>query len=161
RARVRGPDHALALREVVPDSVAAEAVVAERDHVRAGTQQPVGELRRDSRAVRDVFAVDDADVGTVLLAQAGQALLDRVAPRDAALCGWRSIREPKRWPATMYGVMPTTVPSTGAKTLVPGAAPTSSAEVDPSSSWYQTGCPPPPPNTLWSSFWTTPSFPWC
>jgi hypothetical protein len=33
---------------------------------------------------------------------------------DGALCGWMSIREPKRCPATMYGVRPTIVPSTGA-----------------------------------------------
>ena len=39
---------------------------------------------------------------------------------DGAFCGWMSMREPKRRPATMYGVKPTTVPSTGAKTLVPG-----------------------------------------
>ena len=58
-------------------------MVAERDHVGPGTQQPIGELRRDSRAVRDVLAVDDANIRGVLLAQAGQALLDRVAPRDA------------------------------------------------------------------------------
>ena len=41
---------------------------------------------------------------------------------DGALCGWMSMREPKRRPATMYGVRPTIVPSTGAKTLVPGDA---------------------------------------
>ena len=58
-------------------------MIAERDHVGAGTQQPIGDLRRDSCAVRDVLAVDDADVRGVLLAQARQTLLDRVSPRDA------------------------------------------------------------------------------
>jgi hypothetical protein len=58
-------------------------VVAERDHVGSRTQEPVGELRRDARSVRDVLAVDDADVGAVLVAERGQARFDRVASRDA------------------------------------------------------------------------------
>jgi hypothetical protein len=44
-------------------------VIAERDDVGAGPQQAVGELRRDPRAVGDVLAVDDAEVGVELLAQ--------------------------------------------------------------------------------------------
>ena len=39
---------------------------------------------------------------------------------DGALCGWMSMRVPNLCPPTMYGVMPTTVPSTGAYTFVPG-----------------------------------------
>jgi hypothetical protein len=58
-------------------------VVAEGHDVRAGVQQPVGELARDACAVGDVLAVDDADVGTELVAQSRQALLDRSTPRDA------------------------------------------------------------------------------
>ena len=58
-------------------------MVAERDHVGAGSQQSVGELRRDSCAVGDVLSVHDADVRCVLLAQARETLLNRVAPRDA------------------------------------------------------------------------------
>jgi hypothetical protein len=58
-------------------------VVAERDHVGAGGEEPVGELRRDPRAVRDVLAVDDRDVGAELLLQRRQALLDGVAAGDA------------------------------------------------------------------------------
>jgi hypothetical protein len=57
-------------------------VIPERDHVRAGAQQPVGELRGDARPVCDVLAVDDADVGFVLLPEAGQSLFDRVAAGD-------------------------------------------------------------------------------
>jgi hypothetical protein len=57
--------------------------VAEREHGGAGAQQPVGELRRDPRPVGDVLAVDDADVGFVLLPEAGQSLFDRVAAGDA------------------------------------------------------------------------------
>jgi hypothetical protein len=53
-------------------------VVAERDRVRAGREQLVRELAGDARAVGDVLAVDDADVGVELLAQAGQPLLDRL-----------------------------------------------------------------------------------
>jgi len=54
-------------------------VVAERDDVRAGREQPVGELACDACAVGDVLAVDDADVRVELLAQAGEALFDREA----------------------------------------------------------------------------------
>jgi hypothetical protein len=46
-------------------------VVAERDDVGAGVEQLVGELPGDSRAVRDVLAVDDAEVGAELVAQTG------------------------------------------------------------------------------------------
>jgi hypothetical protein len=42
-------------------------VVAERDDVGPGAQQPVGELRGDAGAVCDVFAVDDAEVRVELL----------------------------------------------------------------------------------------------
>jgi hypothetical protein len=53
-------------------------VVAERDHVGTGRQQPLGEARRDPGPVGDVLAVDDAEVDALLLLQPGQALLDRL-----------------------------------------------------------------------------------
>jgi hypothetical protein len=55
-------------------------VVAERDGVRAGCEQAVGELAGDAGAVGGVLAVDDADVDAELLQQAGKALLDGNAP---------------------------------------------------------------------------------
>jgi hypothetical protein len=58
-------------------------VVAEGDHICAGAQEPVRELRRDPRAVRHVLAVHDADVGSELVAQLRQPSLDRVAAGDA------------------------------------------------------------------------------
>jgi hypothetical protein len=58
-------------------------VVAERDHVRAGAEQTLGELRRDTGAVGDVLAVDDAEVGVELVAKPGEPLLDRAPPRDS------------------------------------------------------------------------------
>jgi hypothetical protein len=58
-------------------------VVAERDHVGARREQAVGELRGDACTIGDVLAVDDAEVGPELLAQAGQAFLDRAPARDA------------------------------------------------------------------------------
>jgi hypothetical protein len=58
-------------------------VVPERDDVRAGGEELVGELRRDARAVGDVLAVDDAEIDVELLAQSGEALVDRTPPRDA------------------------------------------------------------------------------
>jgi hypothetical protein len=57
-------------------------VVAERDHVRAGGEQLVGELCGDARAVGGVLAVDDADVRLELLAQRRQALLDGTPAGD-------------------------------------------------------------------------------
>ena len=80
---VRWADHPLAAGEVVTDPAAAVGVVAEGDDVRAGREQPVGELRRYPGAVGDVLAVDDREVGAELLAQARQALLDRAAAGDA------------------------------------------------------------------------------
>jgi len=58
-------------------------VVAERDRVGAGAEQPVGELRRDPGAVGGVLAVDDREVGAEFLAQPGQALLDGPPSGDA------------------------------------------------------------------------------
>jgi hypothetical protein len=83
RAGVGGTDDAVALLEVRPDPVAAKGVVPERDQVGTRGEQPVGELRRDAGAVRDVLAVDDARVDVELFAQSRQARLDRVAARDA------------------------------------------------------------------------------
>jgi hypothetical protein len=58
-------------------------MVAEGDHVGAVGEQPVGELAGDACAVGDVLAVDDARICVELVAQAGQTLFDRSAPRDA------------------------------------------------------------------------------
>lgn len=58
-------------------------MVAERDDVGAGVQQLVGELPGDSRAVRDVLAVDDAEVCADLVAQTGKPLLDCAATRNS------------------------------------------------------------------------------
>jgi hypothetical protein len=58
-------------------------VVAERDHVGAGREQPLGEARSDPRAVGHVLAVDDAEADAVLLLQGGQALLDGVSAGGA------------------------------------------------------------------------------
>ena len=52
----------------------------------------------------------------------------------------------------MYGVIPTTVPSTGAYTFVPGTAPTSRADGEPPSSLYQTCVPPPQGIIAWWPF---------
>jgi hypothetical protein len=58
-------------------------VVPERDDVRAGGEQPVGQLRRDPRPVGDVLAVDDREVGAELLPQPGQPFLDGLPPGGA------------------------------------------------------------------------------
>jgi hypothetical protein len=46
-------------------------VIAERDHVGPCAQQAFCELRRDAGAVRNVLAVDDAEVSVELVTQAG------------------------------------------------------------------------------------------
>jgi hypothetical protein len=58
-------------------------VVTERDHVGPGSEQPLGQPRRDPRAVGDVLAVDDAEADAVLLLQRRQALLDGLPARGA------------------------------------------------------------------------------
>jgi hypothetical protein len=58
-------------------------VVTQRDHVGAGREQLLGELRSDAGAVGDVLAVDDADVRLELVAQPGQAFFDRAPAGDA------------------------------------------------------------------------------
>jgi hypothetical protein len=66
-------------------------VIAERDHVGSCAQQAVGELSGDPRPVRDVLAVDDAQVGAELVTQLRQPLLDRAATGDA-----EDVREEKK-----------------------------------------------------------------
>jgi hypothetical protein len=46
-------------------------VVTECDHIGARRKQTIRELRGDARTIGNVLAVDDADVGPELLAQAG------------------------------------------------------------------------------------------
>jgi hypothetical protein len=43
-------------------------VVAERDRVGPGGKEAIGQLRRDADPVRDVLAVDDADIRIELVA---------------------------------------------------------------------------------------------
>jgi hypothetical protein len=56
-------------------------VVAERENVGAGSEQPVGEPRRDPRSVGDVLAVDDAEVDVELVAERPEPFLDRAPSR--------------------------------------------------------------------------------
>jgi hypothetical protein len=58
-------------------------VVAQRDHVCAGSEELVGELRRQADAVGGVLAVHDAKVDVELVAQGPQAPLDRPPARRA------------------------------------------------------------------------------
>jgi hypothetical protein len=58
-------------------------VVAERDHVGAGLEHLVGELRGDPDAVGEILPVQDARVDAQLVFERRQALLDRTAARDA------------------------------------------------------------------------------
>ena len=71
------------LVEVGVDLALAVGVVAERDHVDAGREQLVGDLRRDPEAAGGVLAVDDDEVGREALAQRRQQRQQR-ALADAA-----------------------------------------------------------------------------
>jgi hypothetical protein len=55
-------------------------VVAERDHVGARGEDPLGELGRDPAPVGGVLAVDDAELDAQLLAQRRQANLESAPP---------------------------------------------------------------------------------
>jgi hypothetical protein len=54
-------------------------MVAERDHVGPGREDPVCELAGDTRSVRRVLPVDDAEVDRELLPEPGQPIFDRTA----------------------------------------------------------------------------------
>ena len=58
-------------------------MVPERDDVGARREQLVRELAGDAGAVRDVLAVDDAEIRAELVAQAAEPLVDRPPSRDA------------------------------------------------------------------------------
>ena len=51
-------------------------MIAERDHIDAGCEHLVRELGRDADAVREVLAVEDAEIRVQLVAQRRKALLD-------------------------------------------------------------------------------------
>ena len=84
---VRRTDHALRLLEICANSLASPDVVAQRHDVGAGRKQLVRELRRDSGAVGDVLAVDDAEVDAELFAQRAEPLLDSAPPGRAEHVG--------------------------------------------------------------------------
>jgi hypothetical protein len=58
-------------------------MVAQRERVGAGGEQPVGEPRRQACAVGRVLRVDDAEAGSKLFLQRGKPLLDRGTARRA------------------------------------------------------------------------------
>jgi hypothetical protein len=78
RRRVRRSQDAIGGVEVRRDLGAAERVVAQRDRVDSGREEPVGEARRDPDPVGDVLPVRDADVDLEIGAQRRQTLLERL-----------------------------------------------------------------------------------
>ena len=80
---VRGPEDDGRRRQIGADLVAAPGVVAERDRVGARREQNLGEPRGDPHPVRDVLAVDDAQVDLVALTEAGEQALERIAAGPA------------------------------------------------------------------------------
>src|SRR5439155_21476019 len=74
---VGGPDDPIRRLEVGPDLGPAPDVVSEGDRVGAGGEDAIREPRRDAGPVRNVLAVHDAEVDPPLLAQPGQAFLQR------------------------------------------------------------------------------------
>jgi predicted PurR-regulated permease PerM len=80
---VRGAHDPVSAPEVGDDLAAAEAVVAERDHVDAGLEQLVGDARGDAQAARDVLRVDDDEGRLVPAPELGQQPEQRPPPRAA------------------------------------------------------------------------------
>ena len=76
-------DHALGVGEVRDDLAPPPGVVAEREHVGAGCEQPLGEARGDAGPVGDVLRVDDAEADPELFLQRRQPFLDRRPPGRA------------------------------------------------------------------------------
>ena len=76
-AEVRGPDHAVGGGEVREDLVAGPRVVPQGNDVGSGSEQAVGELRRDTATVRCVLSVHDAELDRELVAKPRQPTLDR------------------------------------------------------------------------------------
>ena len=81
RLEVGRPDNGGRRRQIGPDLVASPRVIAERHRVRARSEEPFGESWRDPDPVRDVLAVDDADVDVEALPQARDELLEGVPTR--------------------------------------------------------------------------------
>ena len=75
------PQDALLAVEVGIDLALAVGVVAERDHVDAGVEELIGDLRRDSEAPRRVLAVDDQEVEAQPIAQHGDQPEQRAAAK--------------------------------------------------------------------------------
>ena len=69
RRHVRGAEHPVGSAQIGRESGLAPGPVAERDHVGARGEQPIGELRRDPAPRGGVLAVDDAEVGFELGAE--------------------------------------------------------------------------------------------
>jgi hypothetical protein len=74
------PDDPIAALEVRQELAARPGVVAEGQDVGAGGEQLLGELRRQPAPVGRVLGVDDAEVGAELVAERGEAFLQRAAP---------------------------------------------------------------------------------
>src|SRR5262249_43149 len=81
RREVRRPDHTICAGEVRPEALLAPDPVPERDHVGAGGQDPLRDLRGDAAAVGSLLPVDDREVGPELLAQRPELRLDGPAAR--------------------------------------------------------------------------------
>ncbi len=69
--------------EIRVDLAPVVGVVAQSDHVDAGREQLVGDLRRDPEPSRGVLAVDDDERRRVALAQHRQAVHQRETPNAA------------------------------------------------------------------------------
>ena len=84
---VRRPDHPVGAGEPDNDLAAPPRVVAERDHVDARREQPVGDPRSEPDPVGRVLAVGNDEVDVELVAQGRQPLLDRAVSRRAVDVG--------------------------------------------------------------------------
>ena len=87
RGHVRGAEHPVGSAQIGREARLPPSPVAERDHVRAGRKQPVGQLCRDPASGCRVLTVDDAEVGLEFLPERRQPRLDRPSSRCAEHVG--------------------------------------------------------------------------
>jgi hypothetical protein len=80
---VGGANDPVGLLEVRNQVLSAPRVIAERDRVGAGAEDPVGQLRGEAGAVGGVLGVGDAEVRSELVLQSRQPVLERACPRRA------------------------------------------------------------------------------
>jgi Glycosyltransferase family 87 len=83
RGEIGGSHHPVRLVQVRDQFLPAPCVVAQRDRVGAGAEDPLGQLGREARTVGGVLRIDDAEVRFELVPKSAQPVLERPCTRGA------------------------------------------------------------------------------